>query len=296
MQKKTVDNWFEENLKSYNEYLEDSGFCNDRRKIKDINLMNSYQHLSTNNVFAAAGRAYKYAVNVEPDLTCNKEDLYTVSNLSGNQKLKYPVALMTMDEAVLAGSTSSGVDKDSDKYINKSFYLYDAREFWTMTPILNNGSNVSVGVIYNNGLLYEVDLSSTMGIRPVISLNKNVYYNGGEGTLRRPYKVTLDKNEASNIVEPEIIACVVDPSYTYSGGPSVGTQVTYSSKVVYTNHYELVDPQQFNVGDDTSTLVGKFFYYGTSTANSYVYYINSVDETTGAVTSYSAVYNGDCVD
>ena len=293
--KEKIDNWYSENFISNESYLEDVGFCNDKRTLSDHNLINGWENVTLSNLYAASGRSFDSAKNINPTLSCAKEDLYTLSSDKGNGKLKYPIGLLTTDEIIFAGQSTKYQKTSMSDYSTKSYYLYAEKEYWTMTPIMYNNS-AEVAIVYNHYPPKETPVTNTMGIRPVISLNKNVYYNGGEGTSRRPYRVTLDKNEASNIVEPEIISCVVDPSYTYSGEPSVGTQVTYSSKVVYTNHYELVDPQQFNVGDDTSTLVGKFFYYGTSTSNSYVYYINSVDETTGAVTSYSAVYNGDCVD
>ena len=50
--------------------------------------------------------------------------------------LTYPVALLTVDEIMLAGGS---------KYINTSYYLYTNHHWWALSPSHFNDSNINRG-------------------------------------------------------------------------------------------------------------------------------------------------------
>ena len=112
--KTNIDNWFRTNLtnldtdgetiingkKDYRSYLEDTIYCNDRTTsvASGWNIdgdMNKYLY------FSGYTRVW---TNHKPSLTCSRQiDKFTVSPTLGNGKLKYPVGLISTDEAMYAG-------------------------------------------------------------------------------------------------------------------------------------------------------------------------------------------------
>ena len=87
--KTAIDNWYASNMTSYTKYLSTTAvYCNDRNTL-DNKYFEAYTRLNTNKI---------------PTYDCTAtEDKFTVSNVSGNGKLIYPIALMTADEVAFAG-------------------------------------------------------------------------------------------------------------------------------------------------------------------------------------------------
>jgi len=98
----------------------------------------------------------------------------------GNNALKYPVALMTADEFIFAGSVSA--------VNNSNNYLFFEKYYWSMTP--GTFGSVRVGThVLDNGAIYNDRVVYKEGIFPVISLKSNVLIKSGVGTLVDPYIV-----------------------------------------------------------------------------------------------------------
>ena len=107
---------------------------------------------------------------------------YTVSSTAGNQKLKYPIALLTADEVTYAGGR---VWK-----LNKNFYLYSNSYWWTMTPYYVGGLyGTNAFNLYSNGDLDTSPLYYGRDLRPAISLKKGTVAVDGDGTPSSPYIV-----------------------------------------------------------------------------------------------------------
>ena len=88
--KTAIDNWYQSNMTSYTDKLEDTVFCNDR-SISALNGWNPDGGSATAYLyFSGYNRAYS---TYSPSLTCtNKNDSFTVSETAtGNGKLTYPV-------------------------------------------------------------------------------------------------------------------------------------------------------------------------------------------------------------
>ena len=90
------------------------------------------------------------------------------------------IGLITADEIYFAGA-----NKDWTLF---NSYLDHQNEFWTMTPWYN-GTPVSVMVSPGNNQNILVDTVS--GVRPVISLNKDVTVTGS-GTNIDPYVINTN--------------------------------------------------------------------------------------------------------
>ena len=185
-----VDYWYEKNIlnktdsngKLYSEYLSDEVFCNDR----SFTIGNGY-NFDLGNVNTLYGANNRNISKKNPSLVCqNNNDKFTVSKTLGNGKLDYPIALLTIDEAALAGG-KNGTN-------NYRYYLYTGGRYCTMSPYLFNANYVTSYVWYVNttGNLLANAPSSSFGVRPVVNLSSEVLYSSGSGTETDPYKIVLN--------------------------------------------------------------------------------------------------------
>ena len=159
--KSAIDAWYEKNLASYDSYIADTVFCNDRR-IKDLGGWNKTSGLlSTTLQFKGSDTTI--------DLSCKSEtDQFSVSN--GKAKLKYKVGLPTKSEVELMKSWSS-----------------DTSNYWSLSPIKFDTN------MFMNASREASRVNNQNNIRPVISLIAGVEYVEGEGSMDYPYIVDLDK-------------------------------------------------------------------------------------------------------
>ena len=195
-----IDNWYNQNFdEATTSKLEDTIFCNDRStKAYDTNTigyisMSSYGDLgygTTSTLYGAAHRASYFSNNPNPSLVCqNQNDKFTVSNKNGNGKLTYPVGLITLDEAVLAGFNTYYSNKSN--YQDTTNYLCTDRYYWTFSPVyMDDDDDARIGPIASTGTLYADRVHNTYGIRPVVSLISGTLVNSnGDGTSTNPYVV-----------------------------------------------------------------------------------------------------------
>lgn len=177
--KKYLEKWYEENLLDDQEYIADSLFCNDRgiySGLPDI----------TENKFYNAYNRLDFSAGVNPTFMCSdKNDRFTVKNQYGNQKNKYPIGLITADEASFAGLYGTTAATYN--------YLRTNAKYWTMTPqSFEYAANV-IQINTTGGMSIKQDESANLvtascGVRPVINLKGNIKLSG-TGTIEDPYIV-----------------------------------------------------------------------------------------------------------
>ena len=130
--KSYIDNWYEENMTDYTEYLEDTVFCNDR----SIKSLGGWK--------PDGGSASDYLqfkeYDVSSDLTCTNDiDKFTVSSSIGNGALTYPIGLLTSSEAHLWGENAKNNDLD----------------YWLSSPyVFNNFLNPYLHSVGNCDIIY----------------------------------------------------------------------------------------------------------------------------------------------
>ena len=190
--KSLVDNWYEIYLDNYTDYISKTAvYCNDR---------------TTNGIWADTRYVFYYAAAERevPTFVCsNVNDRFTASTSTGNGKLRYPIALLSADEAYFAGISMQS-------QANTSFYLSqnakngddDYRVWYTMTPFIYMGTDafvymISSGDEENAGKIEIPGLIFDYSIRPVISLKSCVLSLYGDGTKNNPYLVSLSSNCAN---------------------------------------------------------------------------------------------------
>lgn len=188
--KETLEKWFS-NSNLINEenfsLLEDAIYCADRSRSDEI--ISGWD--KDGNAFSFLYySSYYRRINGIPNLDCgNKDDnrdrfTYRDSK-TGNGLLKYPVGLLTADEAVLAGANLTDANFD--------FYLNSGSSYWIMSAG-NMNYNAYASFIKDNGLIdYDYTFRS-FGVRPVITLASFVEFDrDSDGTFEKPYVVSLQK-------------------------------------------------------------------------------------------------------
>lgn len=151
-----LENWLENNLYDYTDYIANSKFCNDII-YDDIYTYNSYTRIVTNKI---------------PTLNC----LGTAFNNN--------IGLLTIDEVVLAGATPISY--------NKNYYLYDSNitePWYTMSGAKGDASSMNLFMIDSNGnIRNDINGDLYRNVRPVINLVKNIEMEG-TGTIENPYRM-----------------------------------------------------------------------------------------------------------
>lgn len=160
--KMASDTWYEEHLLSYQEYLEDTVFCND------------------------LGSFYSSRKDGTPSLVCDAAQSFTVSTDYGNGELQYPIGLISADEAML-----NGIGTKNSTYA----FLYNGQQYWTMTQGTSSGYvyfiNSTGELNYGGSGGYGWTVGDhSLGYRPVVSLNAGVSMTG-TGSQDDPFVVTM---------------------------------------------------------------------------------------------------------
>ena len=175
-----LDTWYENNIKgtTNEQYIADNLFCNDRS-------------FASNNSGTGTGISHTYyrwsnfadnSNNNKMMLTCpQKNDAFTVNDTSkGNGALTYGIGLVTTDEVVLAGGYSDD---------NYDYYLYNGKEYWTMSPHTGSHGTGEHIVCSSGDAKCANYVINSYGARPVFNLKAEVL-TYGDGTMNNPYRLT----------------------------------------------------------------------------------------------------------
>lgn len=201
--KTVLDDIYKKFEKDYSSYLTDAGFCADRTLadpsytkfdstaygITDEASKIIDTGLGYGKNFTLYSAFYKYQEKLKPSFKCNKNDFYTVSNKKGNTALKYPIGLLSVDEAIFAGAQFNS--------LNTSYYLYNESVPWWLMDAGGNYNNpedlnnITTIVLAGSQGVYGQDVRSELSVRPVINLKNNVVYKSGKGTYSDPYQIEL---------------------------------------------------------------------------------------------------------
>ena len=186
-----LDNWYNSNLSSYANYIEDTIYCNDR-SISSITgsmgeLTFTNEGYGTNNTLYMS--AERNNTNHSPSLKCsNVNDRFTVSTSKGNGALTVPIGLLTTDEVAFAGAYVNDLMRGT--YItNGSYYLYLSDWCWTMTPSNFAGGDAYVDVVIDGGHVRNTLVDNFNAVRPVVSLKSDVELEG-TGTSDNPFVIS----------------------------------------------------------------------------------------------------------
>lgn len=272
--KALLDKWYKENILQYQEYMQDTVYCNDRSK-------------DDNGEYNTKGRLG--ASIKKPTNKCKTEDSFTVSNKIGNGKLKYPVGLLTADEYIYSGgqitknlapiisiksnSKNSIIRTEAGKEDNVSVTTYLYGDYWTMTP----SGNANVYRIDPYGLYSEDIYDKYSYIRPIISLNEKAIIKYGNGSSTNPYVIRINsstfdsKNCATNIYKKgSILNKMLSNNCAYNSKKksenvikTTGINFKYESNHVPLNYYLSVSAWPMHI-----IMTDEFEFYENLTVDS----------------------------
>lgn len=176
--KKAIDLWYEKNLIDYENYLEDTVYCNDRSiyHLGGWDPDGDYIYIKDtgNGYFGDLqfNRYESYQSNSDYSLTCpNSNDKFTVSNSNGNGNLTHPIGLLTYDEIGLIGYVVG----------NYSRFMSGTPAFYSL--------DTTYGFSSVDGFVGSGNTSNEI-LRPAISLKPNTEYLSGDGSEQFPYIIT----------------------------------------------------------------------------------------------------------
>ena len=188
--KTTIENWFANNIISYQNYLEDTVWCNDRRF--QTNGSNTLESSGWNpnggdlnkEIYFNIKTRFKnnwYSTSNVPSMTCpNLTDQFKVGNKYA--KLTYPIGLLTADEIILAGAGGNTTDSSNS-------YIHTGNSLWSMTPY-SYGFYSSIASLGYSDFLSNETSYNWYYLRPLISLKMGTEFEtGGDGTGTNPYIV-----------------------------------------------------------------------------------------------------------
>ena len=211
-----IDTWYQNNLlTNYDKYISKSAiYCNDRsvHSNESANNGNNYS-ISDTFVYGANTRAN----NNSPTYKCGGdgkgglfesvqaiEDKFSASTEGGgNGQLKYPIALMTVDELNYAGAAASADEIPSPYawyYTNSQgeSIMGTTEDWWTLSPYGWDGFFALVWFVHNSdnpGRLNYDGAQDAVMVRPTLSLSSCVTIKSGNGTPESPYEI--DENSCS---------------------------------------------------------------------------------------------------
>ena len=161
--KNYIDKWYIDNLKAYENKLEDTVFCNDRR-ILNLNGWEPNGGDTTNFLY------FKNYDTSNKSLVCaNETDRFSMSNPKA--KLSYPIGLLSMPELSLAG-----------------YGFNNGQDVWLVSPVIFDYFDAYVWVAFSGGLT-SYKLYNSMGVRPSVSLKPNTYFSSGDGSFTNPFVI-----------------------------------------------------------------------------------------------------------
>ena len=184
--KKAIDNWYASNMTSYTKYLSTTAvYCNDRTE----ETSGTYNTGSTQFYYAPYARAN---TNYTPTYDCtDSSDAFSVDNISA--KLTYPIALMTSDEIMRAGGSTTAKGPREWYYLNSANgSITGEKKWWLLSPYRWGGSYAYVFFVFGSsrpGGLSDLIAYANGVVRPVLSLKSCVKYSGGDGSACDPYTI-----------------------------------------------------------------------------------------------------------
>ena len=164
-----IDSWYESNLASYKDKLEDTVFCNYRSMNNESSNGWNPNGGSTSTILEFKN----YNTNNQSLVCTNETDRFSMSNPKA--KLKYPIGLLSLPELSLSGYGSS-------HYYNNGQYV------WLASPSDFKDYNASVRVTYSGGLTVSF-VDNSGGVRPSVSIQPGTSFSSGDGSFTSPFVI-----------------------------------------------------------------------------------------------------------
>ena len=161
-----------------------AGYCNDRT-IYDTSgtaLSSTVPFVTSANNLYYFGAHLRLVSGSTPSLTCTNTTTHDL--LDQNLGKSFPVALLTADEAALAGAGYKNTEASST-----TSFITSGAAYWTLSPNQFSLGVPSIFAVSTKGELVSQSVFTLRGLRPVISLTKGTHFTSGTGTATSPWVV-----------------------------------------------------------------------------------------------------------
>ena len=164
-----IDSWYESNLASYKDKLEDTVFCNYRSMNNESSNGWNPNGGSTSTILEFKN----YNTNNQSLVCTNETDRFSMSNPKA--KLKYPIGLLSLPELSLSGYGSSHYYNNGQYvWLASPHYFYNYLAYVWMT----NSVGLSNVYVYYSG-----------GVRPSVSIQPGTSFSSGDGSFTSPFVI-----------------------------------------------------------------------------------------------------------
>ncbi len=178
--KKTLEDWYNTNLKDYDDKIALTTFCNDT----------SYGSGTEDTVSSQLSLHYgadKRISNEQPSLHCPNPVKQGGENRDYGGVYRLKIGLINIDELYFGGYIEYNID-DNNKFATNHNYLYHDYIWWTMSPYGYGGGCWAIFRGEDNGSIGAEMHNAGYAALPVINLNSDVTVTGS-GTEEDPYVV-----------------------------------------------------------------------------------------------------------
>ena len=164
-----IDSWYESNLASYEDKLEDTVFCNDRSMSNESSNGWNPKGGSTSTFLQ-----FKNYNTSNKSLVCaNETDRFSMSNAKA--KLKHPIGLLSVPELSLSGYGNS--------------HYFNNRQFvWLASPDVFSNVAIVGSVVASDGAKLGSS-SASAGVRPSVSIKPGTSFSSGNGSYTAPFVI-----------------------------------------------------------------------------------------------------------
>ena len=169
-----IDAWYVKYLDNYDNYLEDTIFCNNRT-IYNNGAWNANGGTITN--VSTSYLAFKIGGNnYSTDISCDRTtDQF--STLNSSAQLTYKVGLLSNEEINLVSNNNA---RKTGQY------------YWINSPHYYAGVRLNIRAVNGYGITSNYYGNNSIGVRPSISLKPGIEYISGDGSMASPYIVEAD--------------------------------------------------------------------------------------------------------
>ena len=245
-----IDNWYSTNLSSYTKYIStEAVYCNDRQ-------LDSGQTWSASSSFNyITYTRLDYTTNgakANPTYDCaDSHDAFSASNTDA--KLTYPIGLMTGDEISFAGGKAFN-NAPAYYYLNSAGgSVTGSTWWWSLSPNrwgVNRAYSWDVLGSGGPGGLFNGNVNSSGGVRPVISLKGDLIWKNGDGSSTSPYEV--------EDLPPTLYEAIL------TDNPTISTRTDFSAIFTATNTGTLYKATESIAG---STAKDVYYFAGDAKNN-----------------------------
>jgi len=205
--KNLIDAWYKKYMLEYNDYIEDTIFCNNR----NITMLGGWS--PNGNIHDTTDSRLLFNNLSTNDLNCIKDiDKFSINNPKA--KLDFPVGLITSNEMRLLGHSNAKKSEMSS---------------WLIGPYVFHEDKANGNSITKEGSVTYTGIHMSNGIRPAISLKPKTRYLSGDGSKDNPYIVDLRNYYNIDVVinnETEDLNIEIDDLTQVEEGEEVNFKVT----------------------------------------------------------------------